>query len=104
MRWAKSWVSSATDSSPAKYIVDVSKVHGDAPRRFAAFRRTVAYIRFNSGNTYKWVSSKTANVSFPPSFDAFPEVEGRISPPPGRNVRVSPAASDGNPSPNGPSV
>jgi hypothetical protein len=44
---------------------------------------------------YRCVSSKTTNVSLPPSFDALDAVDGVISPLPGSTVRVSPASRPG---------
>jgi hypothetical protein len=45
--------------------------------------------------TYRWVSSKSTHVSFPPSFDADPAVDGTISPPSGSTVRDTPGCSPG---------
>ena len=105
MALASLCVSSATLFSPGRYIVEVSSDHGsDAFLLAPMFRRTVAYICRSSGSTYRWLSSKTTKVSFPPSFAALDAVEGTISPPPGRSVRVRPAALDGSPSESGPSV
>jgi hypothetical protein len=68
------------------------------------FRSTVTYMRRSSGVTYRCDSSKTVNVSLPPSLADDDAVDGTISPPLGRNTRVRPAAPSGNPSASGPSV
>jgi hypothetical protein len=98
MAFARSCVFSATDASPGWYIVVVCNAHGWASLRLRQLRSTVLYMRLSSGVTYKCVSSKIVQVSRPPSFDAPADVDGRISPPPGMNVRVSPAAPAGSPS------
>jgi hypothetical protein len=85
---ASSCVFSATDSSPGAYIVDVSSDQGCAAFRLPRLRRTVRYICRRSGSVYRCVSSKTANVSLPPSFDALDAVDGTISPPCGSRTRV----------------
>jgi hypothetical protein len=52
-------------------------------------------MRRSSGVLYRCVSSKTTNVSLPPSFDADDAVDGVISPPPGRSIAASPARTPG---------
>jgi hypothetical protein len=81
-----------TLSWPSAYEAVVSSDQGSAAFRFARFRRIVSYMRCSSGSTYRPVSSKQANVSLPPSFDAAAAVTGTILPPSGRNVRVRPTS------------
>ncbi len=75
-------------------MVVVSRNHVPAPfLRLRRLRVTVLYIRRSSGVMYRCVSSRTMNVSLPPSFEAEEAVDGVISPPPGRMIRVSPAST-----------
>lgn len=55
-------------------------------------RRTVSCNRCSSGVTNRCVSSKTTNVSLPPSFEVAFAVTGRMRPPSGRNVLVNPTS------------
>src|SRR6476661_6693270 len=84
-------VCSAIDSWPGEYIVVVSRDHVSAIlARFGKFLETVAYIFRKERVVYRCDSSKTTNVSLPPSFEAAPVVDGRISPPQGKLTLVLP--------------
>jgi hypothetical protein len=86
-------MSSATLPSPGENIVVVRRSSGSSISRLRQLRSTVSYIVL-SASKYRCVSSQTVSVSRPPSLDASPLVDGRISPPLASrmNVRVRPTS------------